>query len=118
MSGVNWDKYGHCCLCHKNMIIEQVIDGKVQIRFTPDKDETQYLLNDGSKMRVSICKSCKKGLTDKDFTGIMASVMRGWEEEVKTLKWTKKKKRDYLNRYSKLKIVKQQIEKRGVLLPL
>ena len=102
---IDYDKYGHCSLCHTNLIIEEVIDGKVQLRFTVDKDETEYLLDDGSRMRVCICKPCKAKLTDKDSPKIMASVIKGWEMEVAQLDWAKEKKEQYLNEYSKKKIV-------------
>jgi hypothetical protein len=83
--GVTYDKYGHCVLCHKDMIYEQVIGQKVTKRFSVDYDETEYLLDDNSK--------------------IMKSVQEGWEEEVKTLPWKEEKKKAYLDRYGKLEIV-------------
>ena len=105
---IDFDKFGHCVVCHKNMLIEQAIDGKVQQRFTTDYSETEYLLNDGSKMRVAICIDCKENLTDKDIPKIMSCVKKGWEVEVKDLKhWDEEKKKDYLDRYSKKEIVIQ-----------
>jgi uncharacterized CHY-type Zn-finger protein len=103
---MDWDKYGHCVKCHKNMLIEQSIDGKVQQRFTTDYSETEYLLDDGSKMRVAICVDCKKELTDKDIPKIMDCVKKGWEVEVKELKhWSEERKKSYLNTYLKKEIV-------------
>jgi hypothetical protein len=103
--GVTYDKYGHCVLCHKDMIYEQVIGQKVTKRFSVDYDETEYLLDDNSRMRVAICKPCKEGITEKDNDKIMKSVQEGWEEEVKTLPWKEEKKKAYLDRYGKLEIV-------------
>jgi hypothetical protein len=103
---MDWDKYGHCVKCHKNMLIEQAIDGKVQQRFTTDYSETEYLLDDGSKMRVAICVDCKRGLTEKDIPKIMECVKKGWEVEVKDLKhWSEEKKTNYIKTYSKKEIV-------------
>ena len=87
------------------MIIISVIDGKVQPRFIADHDETEYLLDDGSKMRVAVCKPCKAKLTDKDQDSIMASVVEGWRNEMRDVKWTQEKKDDYMKRYSKKKII-------------
>ena len=103
---MDFDKYGHCVMCHKNMLIEQSIDGRVQQRFTTDYSETEYLLDDGSKMRVAICIDCKKDLTDKDIPKIMDCVKKGWEVEVKDLKhWSEERKKAHLDKYFKREIV-------------
>lgn len=105
-TGITFDKYGHCVVCHSNMLIEEVIDGKLQKRFTPDYSETEYLLNDGSRMRVAICLACKDKITDKDSEGIMNCVIRGWENEVADFKhWSDERKKNYLDKFSKKKIV-------------
>ena len=102
---IDYDKYGHCCLCHKDMLIDQVIDGRVQKRFTADYTEKEYLLDDGTKMRVALCIDCAE-TADDNTKKIMQSVVRGWEEEVNEFKhWDKEKKDNYLRRYSTLKIV-------------
>ena len=102
---ITYDRYGHCVVCHKNMIYEQVIGQKVTKRFSVDYSETEYLLDDGSKMRVAICKPCKEKLTEADAPMIMECVKSGWVEEVKTLPWAEHKKKAYLDRYSKREIV-------------
>jgi len=101
-----FDCYGHCVLCHKNMVIEQSIDGKALKRFTPEYAETEYLLDDGSRMRVAICNTCKNGLSELLEDDIMKCVVKGWAEEVKGFKhWDQEKKDKYMARYGKLKIV-------------
>ena len=102
---MTYDAYGHCVICHRNLIYEQVIGQKVTKRFSTDYDETEYLLDDGSKMRVAICKPCKAVITDKDSKKVMDCVKAGWVEEVKTLLWSEEKKKDYLERYNKKEIV-------------
>ena len=99
------DTFGHCVKCSKNMLIKQVIGGKVQNRFTPDYTEVQYLLNDGSKMRVAMCIDCKNNLTENNSSDIMQSVINGWQVQVDSLDWTKEKKQAYMDRYSQLEIV-------------
>jgi len=103
---ITYDKYGHCVVCHKNMLIEAVIDNKVQKRFTPEYQETEFLLDDGSKMRVAICESCKSGISKKDETKIMDCVKEGWKVELDGLPhWSNERKQKYLDKYMKLEIV-------------
>jgi hypothetical protein len=99
------DRYGYCVKCGKYMISEAVIDGVSVQRFTPDYSEKQYLLSDGSKMRVAICIACKDAITDEDKKPIMQTVMNGWKAELDKLDWTKEKKQNYVDNYSKLEIV-------------
>ena len=99
------DTFGHCTICHKNMLIEQVIDGKVEKRFTPEYVENEYLLSDGSKMRVAMCRDCKSNLTFDKQEQIMNCVIKGWEVGIKDLSWTDEKKKAYMDRYSKLEII-------------
>lgn len=109
---MDYDKFGHCIYCHKNMLIEQVIDKEVQTRFTPDYDEVQVILNTGSKTRVAICKQCKEKEEYKDYKTIMKTVFNGWKVESdelvkddKKTKWTKERQKEYLDRQAKLEIV-------------
>ena len=106
MSNKAIDKYGHCVKCHKFMIVEEVIEGKVQTRFSPQYDESYYLLDDGSQMKVAICKKCKSTVTKFDNDYIMNCVIAGWLLEVKAMKkWDDFKKRDHMAKYSKKRIV-------------
>jgi hypothetical protein len=82
------DRFGHCVVCHKNMLYERVVDGKAIQMFRPEHDHTEFLMNDGSRMRVCICKPCKENV-DLAMPAIqemvMACVKRGWQLEVNTL---------------------------------
>lgn len=103
---VDYDKYGHCIQCHTNLRTQQVVGGKVIDRLLPDYDETDFLLDDGSRMRVCMCKKCKPSYDEKDNKKVMDKVFRGWEYEVKEInKWSDEKKKDYLDRYKQRKIV-------------
>lgn len=111
----NIDKYGHCCVCHRNLIIERVSDGEVIQMFIPDREETEFLLDDGSRMRVCICRSCKmtidfneKKICDK----IMESVINGWQAEVDTLvadekrpEWDNERAKKHMKVYGEKKIL-------------
>ena len=82
------DRFGHCVICHKNLLIKRIVDGKEVDMFMPIYSETKFLLNTGSEMSVTICKPCKEtnDLNDpivKD--NIMQAVYKGWELENKIL---------------------------------
>ena len=99
---IDFDKYGHCVSCHRYLLLEKVIDGKVTLVNHPDYSEEEFLLNDGSRMRVAICTKCKEGLTEKDHKTIMKSVIKGWATEVQYLDhWTDDMRKKYIDTYSK-----------------
>ena len=102
---IDWDAYGHCVICHKNMAFKQVIGMKEVKRFSPDYCEGEYLLDDGSKMLVAMCQACKAKTTEEDLPKIMDTVIRGWGQEVEKLEWSKEKQSNYMDRYSQLNIV-------------
>lgn len=99
------DKYGFCIKCHKDLMTDKVIGGKVVRIFLGDKDETEFLLDDDSKMRVTICRICKDKLTPDDEPEIMKEVVAGWQAEMGQVKWSENDKKDYMDRYSKRKII-------------
>lgn len=115
MSTNNIDRYGHCCKCHRNLIVERVSDGKVIHMFTPDKEETEFLLDDGSRMRVCVCKQCKMTIDfndEKTCDNIMEAVVNGWKVEVDTLvadekrpEWDTERARSHMKVYGKKKIL-------------
>ena len=99
------DKFGHCLKCGKNLITEKIIEGVVKKVTLPDYDQIQFLLDDGSKMRVAICKPCKAIVKEKDYPVLMKSVIAGWQREVNSLDhWDKAKKVAHMKVYKKKKI--------------
>jgi len=105
---IDFDKHGHCVVCHEDMLYTQVIDGEPQRRLGPLYDETEYMIDDGSKMRVAICRDCKGTLKDDDEEKkrIMDCVFKGWKHELKGYNsWSEEKKKEHLKVYSKKKIV-------------
>ena len=102
------DVFGQCINCGVNMLIDQYVDGRIQRRFTADKTEVTYLLDDGSRMRISTCKKCKEELDGSadELTRVMKAVILGWKHEVETYTdWDDDRKDKYINRYGQLKIV-------------
>lgn len=108
------DRFGHCCCCGKNLLTKRVVDGKVVDMFTPFYDETIFLLENGSQMQITICKTCKS-TTDlnspKVQNNIMDACIKGWELETKMLvadekypDWTEEKGKEYINTMKKLNI--------------
>jgi hypothetical protein len=110
MNTVDFDCFGHCVKCHRDLIQTQIIDSVPTKRFSVDYDETEYELDNGSKMRVAICKPCKAKLTEKDSPEVMACVKRGWKKEIEQLDWSDKKKADYSLKYDNLNIVSEPIK--------
>lgn len=103
---VDFDKFGYCVFCHKYLMEEKVMEGEVQLVFTKDRKETVFMLDDGSQMRVCICKGCKENLKESDHNVIMQSVVKGWEKEVESLvHWTEDQRIDHMVKYSKKKIL-------------
>lgn len=110
----NVDKYGQCVLCHKPLLVERVVDNRVIVMPTADDDHAEYLLDDGSRMRVRICKGCKSKSelnSDKVKNRIMKAVVNGWDLETKNLvedetrpDWTEERRKKYLDTYSKKSI--------------
>lgn len=110
----NIDKFGHCCVCHKNLLTKRVVDGHVIDMFLPEYDDTVFLLNNGSQMQITICKNCKEisDLSDEKLhQNIMEACMKGWELETKMLvadekqpDWTEEHGEKYLDKMSQLSI--------------
>lgn len=108
----NIDRFGHCVICHKPMIIEKVIDQRPQLRFIPEYDTMRFLLNTNSLMRVAVCKTCKPDVKDKDHKQIMKAVINGWDLETKMLvkdknkpEWDEAKRKKYMDDFSTREIV-------------
>lgn len=108
------DRFGHCVVCHKNMLYHRIVDGKEIQMFKPDHGHTEFLLDNGSRMRVCICNSCKENV-DLSKPSIqemvMKTVVRGWQLEVNSLvadesrpDWDIERGEKYMEDYSKLNI--------------
>lgn len=114
---IDYDKYGHCVKCHKDMLTQKVVtgeDGRLTIEdmFTADQTTSQVLLDDGSKATIMLCKSCKESLVDSDYPKIMKCIIKGWEMEINEMVeqdkfklWDEKRKKDHMKRYGKRKII-------------
>lgn len=110
-STIDYDLFGHCIVCHKNMLFEQIIDGKAQMRFSPEYTEKEFILDDNSKMRVAMCREHASKVTKKDYKDIMKTVVKGWDKETDELvkspnypSWTQERKMKYMSEYEKKSI--------------
>jgi hypothetical protein len=72
-----------CYSCHKKLIEERVIDGKLQKFLSPERVITQFYLNNGSKMDVALCYECKNIDLDSPEIqdNIMNNIIDGWQLE-------------------------------------
>lgn len=107
------DKFGHCIICHKNLLTKRVVDGKVVDMFLPIYSDTMFLLSNGSQMQVTICKPCKEStdLNDSKIRkNIMEAIMKGWELETKLkveekdANFTEENRKKYLDYMDKITI--------------
>ena len=48
------DRFGACVICHKDLIIEKVADGKIVKMFSPEHDQTRFNLKDVEVMTKEI----------------------------------------------------------------
>ena len=79
------DRYGHCVKCARNLLLPRIVGGKEVMMFTPEFDQTEFVISNKSKMVVCMCKTCKASvdLTDPDVqSDIMDSVKAGWDMEM------------------------------------
>lgn len=111
------DRFGHCCVCTRNLLTKCVVDGKSIDMFVPEYGDVIFLLNDGSKMQVTICKICQNSYDLNDPSvqkDVMDACMKGWELETKKLisdggetpegnfiRWSEEYGKNYLNHMSK-----------------
>ena len=110
----NIDRFGHCVICHNNLLVKRIVDGVVVDMFSPLFDETKFILNNGSEMKVTICRKCKDTVDLNDYNtrnNIMAAVYKGWELEAnmlvkddKAIEWDEKFAHNYLNKMKELDI--------------
>lgn len=78
------DRYGHCCVCAKNLILPRIVGGKEIMMFTPEFDQTEFVISNKSRMVVCMCKKCKSNidLTHPDtHKKVMKRVKLGWDNE-------------------------------------
>lgn len=79
------DVYGHCSICHENLLVPRVVGGKEIMTFTPEFDQTEFVISNKSRMIVCMCKNCKSNadLSDSNIQkNIMDSVKLGWAGEL------------------------------------
>ena len=93
-----------CVNCGRELQIEQYIDGKIVNRLTTDYGEVTYELNNGSKMRVAVCKKCQKAKKKVDNEEVLSNVKSAWKRELTRVSDTGVKSVD--TKYADTKIVK------------
>jgi hypothetical protein len=93
-----------CRNCGKLLQTTQYVDRQIVTRLTPDYRETQYVMSDGSKMRVAVCQECLKGEVKDD--KIIKTVKKDWDKALE-LKYGKKEATEMAKAYADVKIVKE-----------
>lgn len=99
MSKINdIDKFGNCVFCHRHLVKNMVIGGKVEGVLDADASDSFFKLNTGSILVVPICKPCKKNvdLSNVDTQkSILEEVNNGWELEIHHMKNNPDKFKDF-----------------------
>jgi hypothetical protein len=83
------DKFGNCVSCHRHLVENKVIGGKVQGVLHPDASDSFFRLNTGSILVVPICKTCKNKMDLNNVevqSDIWKEVNHGWQLELDHMK--------------------------------
>ena len=117
--GINYSFPGLCSLCHDEIA---EFEGSRQVRagiFRPiikrlkgTAREADVRLDDGSVMKVAMCKRCFNNFKPEDTQELMESEINGWQHEVdEVVHWEDDKKLDHMKRYSE-RFVTDRVDKR------
>jgi hypothetical protein len=85
----NIDKFGNCVGCHRHLVKNIIVGGKVQGVLDADASDSFFKLNTGSILVVPICKPCKATMNLDDAgvqSNILAEVNLGWQLELDHMK--------------------------------
>ena len=113
--GITHDWPGLCALCHTEVAeFNGSHSNGVPIiaRWLPTKGEVIVSLDNGSKMRVTVCSKCESTFKPDQCEKLMESVVGGWQKECEILvadpnkpEWDEAKKNAHMKEYSKLTVV-------------
>lgn len=111
---INYDKTGHCIKCGEFQFKELVLEGKKQVVPKSSIGYKNFELDNGSNMKVLMCRDCQ--VLPDDEVQIMKKVVKGWQHEINTFlkeKWTTAQKHTYMEKYGKLKIKSNKVDKKS-----
>lgn len=105
---IDYDRLGHCVKCHC-LIAETEGEGrniKIIQKFS-NASQIDFNISNGTIMPVAICTDCKSKLqhTEEERVQIMNSVVKGWDKEIDWLGWGEDKRKEYMKKFSNLKIL-------------
>ena len=101
---IDYDKLGHCAMCHKKIGDFPFPERPYLIKWNPEKREVNFRLTNGSILHTAMCEKCSNNVTEENFSAVMHSVIRGWEEELKYSTMSDKEKTEYVKNFFGLKI--------------
>lgn len=110
---IDYDCLGFCANCHCNLMRTVLSEGKQIEIFSGKAAFLELKLNDGSKMRITVCNECKRTYDHKKHSKLlMESIVRGWDKESDLLvadpskpNFDPKWKENYMKVYSKKEII-------------
>lgn len=106
---------GLCSHCHSEIaeFYGSLPNGRAIIsRLTPNFRMAEVLLDDGSRMTVSLCEDCFEGLNPDHMKYLMESEIKGWQKEVDECLATleEDKKKSYMTDRAK-RVIVQRMDK-------
>lgn len=115
----NIDKFGNCVYCHRQLVKNMVIGGKVTGILDAEASDSFFKLDNGSILVVPICMPCKENIDLNDHAiheEIMKEVQNGWELEIHHMRehtehfkdFTPEKEQELRDIHSKYKIVSHE----------
>lgn len=104
-------KFGKCPLCNETVM---KIEKKEPLKLD-NYDVFWMKLSDGSRMKVAICKDCKKSLTKKKVEDILSAHRVFWAEGIEKtmdakIKELEAQKEQNINYYNNLNLVKHGLK--------
>lgn len=112
--GIDYAFPGLCALCHTEICEFNGSDelGRPRIvRLKGNFREATFWLDDGSRMKVSLCDTCDPddgNLDANQMLDLLESEINGWQAEVDNLIWPEEKKRKHMKEYSKRFFVERE----------
>lgn len=109
-------EFGKCPLCAQVILEKDKNNNPVRLE---GYSEFWILLSDCSRMKVAICKNCKKSLTKKNASEILAAHREYWEKGIiedmnRKIQELEQKKLQDVNYYNNLTLVKHGLREKDL----
>lgn len=104
---VDFDCAGFCALCHAEIAEFEGSAGRIPVatKMLSEYRKAYFMLNDGSRVQVSLCVKCDENVKPEDTRRLMESIINGMAVETYSLvnfheSWPIEKRDSYMATYS------------------